>query len=89
MFIENKIFSENIKDHMPKIRVQNNNEDRVCEDGFCLTIKQCPKIVIGKCKLSNEDYNKVCEFIKNNEQLLIKCWKEEIDFDELVEKLKF
>lgn len=64
------------KDFLPKIRVHNNNEDY--NDTFFLSLEKEPRVVIGESKLSKGDFEQVCNFIKNNLEILLKHF----DFNE-------
>lgn len=88
VFPKKNIFGENIKECLPKIRIQ--NERNNYEDTFSITLEEEPKVVIGENKLSKEDYQKVCEFVRKNLEILKKHFdpNNEFDDDELWEALK-
>ena len=51
-------------------------------------VAKFPRVVIGECKLSNEDYKKICNFIIQYYDLLMKYWNKEIDIEDLTEHFK-
>jgi hypothetical protein len=77
----------NNKHNLPRIKVQNDYGDRTTEDNFSVSISKTPEILVGDCKLKQKDLNKIFDWIKENYDLLIKHWNQEIDTDELKELL--
>lgn len=80
IFPEKNEFGSNIKDFLPKIRVQNKIDDY--QDTFSITLEENPRVVIGENKLSEEDYKMVCDFVRKNLDLLLKHFDSDNEFDE-------
>lgn len=73
------------KHNEPRIKVQNVKGDKAIDDTFSLSISMNPKILAGKCKLSNDDYREIVNFVSDNFDVLMKHWNQEIDEDDLKE----
>lgn len=86
------LFPPNIKEYTPKMRVSNYDVN----DTFFLTLEESPRVIIGECKLSKEDLEKVCDFIRQNLDILLKHFYSDEDVnsekyfgdDELWDELK-
>lgn len=88
IFPEKNEFGINIKDFLPKIRVQNKVDNYT--DTFSISLENNPRVVIGENKLNKEDYKKVCNFVRKNLDLLLKHFENNNEFydDELWMALK-
>ena len=75
--------NQSIEHNIPKIKVQNNESDKVQDDTFVLSIEKNPKILAGECKLKSNQLKEIEKFIINNYDLLIQHWNQEIDTDDL------
>lgn len=55
-----------------------------------MAIEDAQQVVIGESKLSKEDFEKVCNFINKNKELLLKHFNPESEFEDsdLFDKLK-
>lgn len=83
IFPEKNEFGRNIKDYLPKIRIQNKIDNY--ENTFFISLEENPRVVIGENKLSKVDYEEVCNFFKNNLDILLKHFEPNNEFfdDEL------
>lgn len=76
---------------MPRIKFQNNYCDRSeLNDLIPVSIESKPKILAKNVKLtiSNQDLQKIFNWIVKNKTNLLKLWKMDIQFDEFVFNLK-
>lgn len=83
IFPEKNEVGRNIKDCLPKIRIQNKIHDY--EDTFCISLEENPRVVMGENKLSKADYEEVCKFVRKNLDILLKHFEPNNEFfdDEL------
>lgn len=88
IFPAKNTFGINIKDYLPKLRVQNKLGDY--KDTFFISLEKEPRVVIGENKLLEKDYKEVCDFVKGNLDILLKHFDPCNEFydDELWGKLK-
>lgn len=88
IFPEKNEFGRNIKDYLPKIRIQNKIDNY--ENTFFISLEENPRVVIGENKLSKANYEEVCNFVKNNLDILLKHFEPNNEFfdDELWSALK-
>lgn len=88
IFPEKNKFGINIKDYLPKIRIQNQIDDY--NDTFFISLEENPRVVIGENKLSKANYEEVCNFVKNNLDILLNHFEPNNEFfdDELWSALK-
>lgn len=81
----------NIKHNVPRIKFQNDKSDKVLDNTIPISIdKENPQILTKtvQLKLPQKDFKKLYDFIKDNYDLLIKFWNQEIDIFEFMSDMK-
>ena len=80
------------KHNKPRLKIQNNKLDTLSSisDLIPVSIEDEPEILIDKkIKISNSEIQYIKSWIKLNKENLLKFWNQEIDFEDLIEVLKF
>jgi hypothetical protein len=78
----NHAFNE-LNDYIYKIRVANVSKISDRDDSFYLSLEEKPRIIIGKSKLSEEDFEKVYNYVAKNYKLFRQALDEEWDYEDL------
>ena len=72
--------------NQPRLKVQNTKGDKVVDDTFVMSISRNPGLLAGRCKIG-KDLNLIKNYIAQHYDDLIAHWNQEIDEDELKERL--
>lgn len=87
---KNRSKTGNVRVHndLPRIRVA--NTENKYGDTFSITLEENPRVITGKNKLSKEDYDKICDFVRKNLDILLKHFEPDNEFedDDLWDALK-
>lgn len=70
------------KHKKPRIKIEINHEL------VPFSIEDEPRILVKNINISSKEYNAICEFIKNNKDILLDYNKGNIGTGELIEKLR-
>ena len=76
----------------PRLKFQNNKSDTLSsiKDLIPISIEDNPEILIDtKIDINNKDIQIIKNWIKINKVELLKFWNQEIDFEDLINVLKF
>ena len=78
------------KHNIPRIKVQNDYSDTLnSRNLFSLSIEKNPKILAGEYDgIKSKDIKIIKDFVKLNEESLMKYWNQEIGLRELLSQLK-
>lgn len=71
-----------------RIKVMNIGGIRYSEDNFSVSVSDNPEIVAGISKLKNNDHQKIFEFVKKNQTILLQLWASKISYREALNSLK-
>lgn len=74
------------KYNLPRIKVQNVKGDKVIDDAFVISISKTPEVLAGRCKIGS-DLNAVKQYIQEHYDDFMAHWNQEIDEDELKDRL--
>lgn len=79
---KNRSKSSNVRVHndLPRIRVANTENKYI--DTFSITLEENPRVIIGKNKLSKEDFDKICDFVRKNLDILLKHFEPDNEFED-------
>ncbi len=79
---KNRSKSSNVRVHndLPRIRVANN--ENKYGDTFSITLEENPRVIIGENKLSKEDFDKICDFVRKNLDILLKHFDPDNEFED-------
>ena len=80
------------KHNKPRLKFQNNKSDILSsvKDLIPISIEDEPEILIDtKIAINNKDIQFIKNWIKTNKENLLKFWNQEIDFEDLINVLKF
>jgi hypothetical protein len=68
--------NSNKKENFPRIKISNSKKAFDKLDNFTILVNTPNLDVIGNCKLSNKELNKIKQWIFNNKENLIKYWND-------------
>ncbi len=66
--------SSKMGSHSARIKVSNSNKKFDMSDNFSVSISEEPKVIAGVSKLKSEELNKVFDWVKLNNTVLMKLW---------------
>lgn len=87
LWVDNLGSARNIEHNVPRLKVQNVPGDKVVDDAFVMSISKSPEILAGECKLKSKALRDVKNYIIEHYDDLIAHWNQDIDEDELKERL--
>lgn len=87
IWVDNLGCKRKVKHNVPRLKVQNSKGDNVVDDAFVLSISKSPEVLSGRCKLNSSELNEVKQYVSDHYDDFIAHWNQEIDEDELKERL--
>lgn len=90
LWVDDSGFTRDIRHNLPRLKMQANKSDSPSRDNLIpISISSTPMILAGKekLKMSLKDLKEVIKYIKDNYDLFLAHYNQEIDLDELKEKL--
>ena len=90
LWVDEHGVSRNNEHNLPRLKFQANKSDKVNGEGIPISISANPEILVANAhtELSDAEINMIKVFIINHLELFLEHWLQEIDTDELKEKLK-
>lgn len=67
-----------IKDYIPKARVHATDN---YEDDFYISIENNPKVIIGRCNITDDELNAINKYISDNLDVLLEYWNSKGQMD--------
>lgn len=91
IWIESSYLGRNNQHHLPRLKIQiEPNNDNSQSNLVPVLISKEPKLLVNKkLGITNRELNKIFEFIKNNYDVLMQHWNNEISDFQLGRLLKF
>ena len=87
IWVDNLGSARNVEHNLPRVKVQNILGDKAVDDTFEVSISLDPKILSGTCKLNRKTKQIVFDYIREHFDDFMEHWNQEIDEDDLKERL--
>lgn len=87
LWVDNLGSARKLKHNIPRLKVQNVPGDKAVDDAFEVSISKTPQILSGECRLNRKQKHEIFNYIEQHYNDFIDHWNQEIDEDELKERL--